>query len=249
MIFLIFAALFIVGGVAALVLMRLSYEKAEAVVCESNEKLSARENEITRLMIRHAIELKKDPGNIIITDVIPVHEPDGATVKVRIDKKTGQPVKNTLSSFIVIPFAMFVAGLFSLVLWLLDSNIIPKDFFENKISLPFVITAALFVLFLCLLLSDLVRLLNPNIVKVKGRYEGFMHSGADHKLNGFYGLWYGEHKQYAKGRVPIIESKPKDRTLYFNTKKGTVIKKADIVMNVCLCIIFAAGAVVLYKFL
>ena len=97
MIYLIFSGLFIAGAIAALVLARLSYRKTQVRVLESREKLNIKENEFSSITLKHAVELPDKPGEILITDAIPVHEPDGAMVKVNIDRRTGQPVKNGIS--------------------------------------------------------------------------------------------------------------------------------------------------------
>ena len=251
MIYLVFSCLFILGAVAALILARLSYRKTEVRVLESREKLSVKENEFSSITLKHAIEIPEKPGEIIITDAIPVHEPDDTRITVNIDKRTGQPVKTPILSFVTIPGAMFLAGLVCLGLFFLDKYV-DRGFYANGLDIDAGLVAkgavALFAgLFVLYLLKDVFYLLNPNVVRVRGKYEGFMHSGQDHRLTAYYSLWYGEYRQFARclGAPVKAAVDKKEHTLFFNTKKCTVIRKADVIRNICLAVLFTGTLVLL----
>ena len=254
MIYFVFAGLLLAGSVMATALIRMSIRVKEAVVLESRERLITKENEFRRITIQHAIEYTDDPGNAIITDAIPVHEPDGAKVRIMIDRKTGKPVKAQVASIIAPPAAMMVGALYCGFLGAQSIGVLDGlykggsfSYSENVIKGMVIAFAVILVLYL---LKDFACILDPAVVKVKGKYEGFMHSDTSHRLTAYYSLWYGEHKQYARctGAPLKLAADVKEQTLFFNTRRGTVIRTADIIRNVCFAILFAGAFAALAYF-
>ena len=247
MVYLIFGCLFAAGAVLSPLLFRLTYRKKSVKVVESREKLNVKEKEFSSITLQHAVTPKDDPENIIITDVIPVHEPDGAELKLKIDRTTGQPVKTPVKSFITVPVAMFLAALLCFGLYLLETFFKPSDY-TGIINLDRGLllkgSIGLFgVLFFLYMLKDLLYILSPNVVKVKGKYEGYMHTGNDHRLTAYYSLWYGEYRQFARcPGVPVKSAADmKEHTLFFHRLKGTVIRRTDIIRNTVLALLFAGA--------
>ncbi len=251
MIYYIFSALFLVGAAAAAAVPAFLYRKKTVVVLESSEKINSRDGEFRSIQLRHAIEAVDEPGKVYITDVIPVHEPDGAKVRVKFDRN-GEPVKSSTgtAASVLMAVAMAGAGGLCLIMGLSDAG---KPAFSKlpALSADNIAKTAVFIVaaaFLCLLLCDALYILSPGVVKVKGKYEGYMHAASSHRLSIYYSLWYGEFKQYARCPGANIRTKADDKehTLFYNTSTGTVKRKADIIINVCLGVIFATAFLILY---
>ena len=251
MIYYVFSALFLIGAVAAAAVPVFLYRKREVRILESSEKVNCRDGEFRNIQLRHAIEAVDEPGKVYITDVIPVHEPDGAKVKVKFERN-GEPVKRSAGTVpsVLMFLSMAGAGGLCLVMGLSDSKMIALSklpvLTSGNIAKTVVFIAA--AAFFCLLVSDVIYILSPGVVKVKGKYEGYMHATSAHRLSAYYSLWYGEFKQYARcpGASIRVKADDKEHTLFYNTSTGTVKRKADILVNVCLGIIFAAAFLLLY---
>ena len=161
-------------------------------------------------------------------------------------------MKTTYFGFMALPLSMLLAAAFCLIPGF--AGIIPSMQFLKDVlpteremfscGMVFVFAAVIVIY----MLVDLLSILDPAVVKVKGKYEGFMHSDTTHRLISFYSLWYGEYRQYAicTGAPLKKSADTKEHTLYYNTIKGTVKRKADIIRNACFAVVFAGAFAGLY---
>jgi len=241
MIYFVFSFLFLLGIAGVRIIDKINYLSVDAKVLESRDLVVKKKKEFSKLLVQHAVSYKcGEEEKIRIVDCIPVREPDGTNVKLKVRRNTGELVAGNESGFTAVSFSLLIAALASAFLGILsqmESEATEVSFLNSKTDITGFVLAVFGTFFIAILMYDLVTLLNPHVICVQGQYGGFMIGSPKHRLTKFYSLWYGEFKQYARYKGFMIKDSEKPTTLFYNTLKGTVIKKADIYHDVCLSVL------------
>lgn len=249
MIYFIFSFLFLLGIAGVRIIDKANYLSVDAKVLESRDVVVRKKKEFSKLLVQHAVSyICGEEEKIRIVDCIPVRELDGTNVKLKVRRNTGEPVAENETGFTAVSLSLLLAAMASAffgILSQMEIEVTEASFLNSKTDITGFILAVFGALFIAILLYDLVSLLNPHVICVQGQYEGFMTSSPKHRLTKFYSLWYGEFKQYARYKGFMIKDSEKPTTLFYNTLKGTVIKKADIYHDACLSV-FIVIVVALY---
>lgn len=234
MLYLVFGSLLLLGSIVIICFFYFTQggKKTKVKVIDSTCNVKRNEDEITDIVINHLLQITtKDGEKECTTSCLPVREAAGSEIIVHMNKKTGEPEMVYWSNYIPAIAGMVITGFVCLIFFFIQT-------FYKETGFHIDYRDILLILFFgvgMFSLHEMFLVFNPNVVKVKGSFEGWMCMREQRTNCEIYSLWYGEHQQYAKCTRSSVftKIKQKENVLYYHVKKGTVRKKTDIIGNVC----------------
>lgn len=229
--YLIFGVLLILGAVVAGIYLYVSYKKnlVSATVLSSSCEIEREGEQIERICVSHTLEIGNEEKRQIVTDQIPVQELNGMVLKVQYDEASGAIMPFEYMQYLPYISGFLLSGIFCFLAYLCGEFAFATMISEQELLA--VLAAAIAII----AFSYVCVLINPAVVRTKGKYEGNMQSKDRPDTVQVYSLWYGEHMQYAvraKG-MPVKTDKNKTVTLLYNTKTGTVSRVNELVFSLC----------------
>lgn len=239
MLYLVFGVLFLLGAVAFGMYLYVSCKKTQvsATVLLSSCEITRDGEQIESISISHTLEIEGEEKKQIVTDKIPVQELKGAVLKLQYDGTTGAVVQPEYMQYLPFIYGFALSAVLCFLTYL-GGNFGFISMLSEKELLAVLVGVIAVVAF-----SYVCTLINPAVVRIKGKYEGVMKSADKTDEVQVYSLWYGEHMQYAmrmKG-MPIKTKKDKTVALFYNTKTGTVSRVNELVFSLVFSALAFAG--------
>ncbi len=241
--YLLFGILLLLGAMVAGAYLYVSYKKTQvsATVLLSSCEIKREGELIERISVSHTLEIGCEEKKQIVTDKIPVQELNGAVLKLQYDGATGEIIPSDYTQYLPFVCGFALSGVLCFLAYLCGEFVFATMLSEQELL------AVLAAVIAIIAFSYVCVLINPAVVRTKGRYEGVMQSGDKADVVQVYSLWYGEHMQYAirtKG-MPVKTNKDKTVTLLYNTKNGTVSRVNELVFSLSFSALAFAGMLAL----
>ncbi len=241
--YLVFGILLLLGAMVAGAYLYVSYKKTQvlATVLLSSCEIEREGERIESISVTHTLEIGGEEKKQIVTDKIPVQELKGVVLKLRYNEATGEIMNPEYMQYLPFICGFVLSGALCFLAYLCGEFVFATMLSEQELL------AVLAAVIAIIAFSYVCVLINPAVVRTKGKYEGIMQSGDKTDVVQVYSLWYGEHMQYAvraKG-MPVKTDKNKTVTLLYNTKTGTVSRVNELVFCLCFSALAFAAMLVL----
>lgn len=241
--YLVFGMLLLLGAIVSGAYLYISHKKNQvsATVLLSSCGIKREGEKIESISVSHTLEIEGEEKKQIVTDKIPVQELNGAVLTLQYDEAIGEVVPSEYTQYLPFVCGFALSGVLCFLAYFCG------EFAFIKMLSELELLAVLAAVIAVIAFSYVCVLINPAVVRAKGKYEGVMQSGDREEVVQVYSLWYGEHMQYAirtKG-MPVKTDKEKTVTLLYNTKTGTVSRLNELVFSLSFSALAFAGMLIL----
>lgn len=243
MLYLVFGTLLLLGAIGFGMYLYISQKKMQvsATVLFSSCEIKREGEQIESISVSHTLELMEEEKRQIVTEKIPVQELNGAVLKLQYDQVSGEIVPSEYTQYLPFVCGFALSGVLCFLAYLCG------EFSFVTILSELELLAVLAAVIASIAFSYVCVLINPAVVRAKGKYEGVMRLGDKADTVQVYSLWYGEHMQYAiraKG-MPVKTNKDKTVTLWYNTKNGSVSRVNELVFSLSFSALAFTGMLLL----
>lgn len=215
--------------------------KVEVTVLESGCELVRDGELIEKIIVGHTLQLQENEEiRTLKTEALPVCEMQGTKRRLCYDAKTKNIYLPDYRKYAPMIGGFALCGIFCLVLYFLRV----EDFLRTVTGEEWL--AVLFGTISLVSFSQACVIFQPALIRCKGQYEGLLQTSSD--FVEVYGLWYGEHKQYAKRKQGMcLRTRAEEPVrLLFHTKTGQVYRLHEIVFSVCIGTVFLLAMLALF---